>query len=185
MSQAIERIRHQGLCNKIMTAEQAAEFIQDGMLLGVSGFTGAGYPKALPLAIANKAKALHAEGKPFSVGVITGASTAPECDGVLAEANCVAFRSPFQSDPGIRNAINKGLTAYQDMHLSHIEQQVRLGFFGEMNVAIIEVTGITEDGKLIPSMSVGTNNQWLKSAQKIILEVNSKQNPKLDRKSVV
>lgn len=180
MSQAIERIRHQGLRNKIMTAEQAAEFIQDGMLLGVSGFTGAGYPKALPLAIANKAKALHAEGKPFSVGVITGASTAPECDGVLAEANCVAFRSPFQSDPGIRNAINKGLTAYQDMHLSHIEQQVRLGFFGEMNVAIIEVTGITEDGKLIPSMSVGTNNQWLKSAQKIILEVNSKQNPKLE-----
>lgn len=180
MSQAIERIRHQGLRNKVMSAEQAAEFVQDGMLLGISGFTGSGYPKALPTAIANKAKALHAEGKPFSVGVITGASTAPECDGVLAEANCVSFRSPFQSDAGIRGAINKGLTAYQDMHLSHIEQQVRQGFFGDMHIAIIEVTGITEEGKLIPSMAVGTNNQWLKSAQKIILEVNVKQNPKLE-----
>lgn len=180
MSQAIERIRHQGLRNKVMSAEQAAEFVQDGMLLGISGFTGSGYPKALPTAIANKAKALHAEGKPFSVGVITGASTAPECDGVLAEANCVSFRSPFQSDAGIRGAINKGLTAYQDMHLSHIEQQVRQGFFGDMHIAIIEVTGITEEGKLIPSMGVGTNNQWLKSAQKIILEVNVKQNPKLE-----
>ena len=79
-----ERIRHAGLRNKIMTAEQAAEFIQNGMTLGITGFTGAGYPKALPTAIANKAKAEHAANRPFSVGVITGASTAPECDGMLA-----------------------------------------------------------------------------------------------------
>ena len=120
-----ERIRHAGLRNKIMTAEQAAEFIQNGMTLGITGFTGAGYPKALPTAIANKAKAEHAANRPSSVGVITGASTAPECDGMLAEAGAIHFRSPFQADPTLRNNINAGNIHYQDMHLSHVEQQMR------------------------------------------------------------
>ncbi|MDK4707044.1 acetyl-CoA hydrolase/transferase family protein [Kingella negevensis] len=180
MNQAIERIHHSGLHNKIMTAEQAVEFVKDGMLVGVSGFTGAGYPKALPTAIAEHAKTEHAQGKPFAIKLITGASTAPECDGVLAEAKALSFRSPYQSDPTLRAAINKGEVAYTDVHLSHIEQQVRFGFFGEMDIAIIEVVGITEDGKLIPSTSVGVSNQWVKSAKKIIIEVNTLQNPKLE-----
>ncbi|ULJ70058.1 acetyl-CoA hydrolase/transferase family protein [Wielerella bovis] len=180
MTQAQERIHHSGLRNKIMTAEQAAAFVQNGMLVGVSGFTGAGHPKVLPAAIAEKAKAEHAQGKPFTIGLISGASTAAECDGVLAEANALKFRSPYQSDSATRTHINKGNIAYHDAHLSHIEQQVRLGFYGAMDVAIIEVVGITAEGKLIPSMSIGTNNEWLKSAKKIILEINTVQLEKLE-----
>lgn len=71
------RVLHPLFREKIMSAQQAAQWIQDGMTLGVSGFTGAGYPKALPTAIAEKAKAEHAAGKPFAVRIITGASTAP------------------------------------------------------------------------------------------------------------
>ena len=180
MTQAIERIQHSGLRQKIMTAEQAAQFVRNGMLVGMSGFTGAGYPKALPTAIAEKAKAEHAAGKPFSIGLLTGASTAPDCDGVLTAANALHFRSPFQSDPTLRNNINAGNISYQDMHLSHIEQQVRFGFYGTMDVAVVEIAGITTDGKLIPSMSIGTNNEWLKAAKHIILEVNNAQNIKLE-----
>lgn len=180
MTQALDRIKNASLRNKIMGAEQAAEFIHNGMLVGMSGFTGAGYPKALSIAIAEKAKIEHANQRPFSIGLITGASTAPDCDGVLADAKAIHFRSPFQSDPSVRNAINTGDIAYTDVHLSHIEQQVRLGFFGEVDVAIIEIIGITEDGKLIPSMAIGTNNEWLKAANKIILEVNVAQNSKLE-----
>lgn len=51
MTQVAERIKHEGLRSKIMTAEQAAEFVQNGMNVAVTGFTGAGYPKALPTAI--------------------------------------------------------------------------------------------------------------------------------------
>ena len=87
MTHAVDRIQHQGLRQKIMSAEQAAEIIQHDMLVGISGFTGSGYPKALPTAIAERAKAIHAEGKPFAIRMITGASTAPDCDGVLAAAN--------------------------------------------------------------------------------------------------
>ena len=54
MSDAAGRVRHEGLRQKIISAEQAAEFIQNGMTVGISGFTGAGYPKAVPGAVAAK-----------------------------------------------------------------------------------------------------------------------------------
>ena len=99
MTLALERIRHTALREKIMTATEAAEFVQDGMLVGMSGFTGAGYPKALPTAIAERAQAIHAEGKPFQISVITGASTAPECDGVLAASGSLKLRGQGMNVP--------------------------------------------------------------------------------------
>ena len=175
-----ERVGHLGLREKIMSAEQAAEFIQNGMNVGISGFTGAGYPKAVPAALAKRMEEAHARGEEFGIGMLTGASTADDCDGVLARAKGIKFRTPFQSDPTLRKQINAGATNYQDVHLSHLEQQVRYGFFGDMDVALVEVTGILPDGRLIPSLAIGTNNQWLKSAKKIILEVNSRQNALLE-----
>jgi succinyl-CoA:acetate CoA-transferase len=37
-----------------MSAEEAAALIQFNTRLGVSGFTGAGYPKAVPMALARR-----------------------------------------------------------------------------------------------------------------------------------
>ena len=51
-----ERIRCQQLQDKIMSAEEAAWMIEDGMNVGVSGFTPAGYPKAVPLACMSPVK---------------------------------------------------------------------------------------------------------------------------------
>ncbi|OOS06303.1 succinyl-CoA:acetate CoA-transferase [Moraxella cuniculi DSM 21768] len=170
---SIDRIRNAALREKVMSAEAAAEFVKDGMNLAITGFTGAGYPKALPTAIANKAKAAHAKGEKFSIGMVTGASTAPECDGVLAEANAVHFRSPFQSDPTLRNNINAGNTNYQDMHLSHVEQQMRQGFYGKFDLAIIEAAGITENGEIIFAMGIGHGVEAVKNADKVIIEINA------------
>ena len=47
-----------------------------------------------------------------------------------------------------------------------------MGFYGHVDVAVIEVAGITADGSLIPSSSVGNNKTWLDLADRIILEVN-------------
>ena len=52
-----DRIAHPGLAARRMTAEQAASLIQPGMSVGMSGFTGAGYPKAVPLALAGRISA--------------------------------------------------------------------------------------------------------------------------------
>ncbi|QGU00996.1 Succinyl-CoA:coenzyme A transferase [Corynebacterium kalinowskii] len=175
-----ERIGHHGLKSKVMTAQDAAQFVSHGDNVGISGFTGAAYPKAMPTAIAEKAKAQHQEGKEFAINLFTGASTAPDCDGVLAEANALAYRMPYQSDPIMRNSINAGGMNYQDIHLSHSALQVEQGFFGQLDVAIVEVTRITEEGHLIPSSGVGNNVEYLDNAQRIIIEVNEWQSLDLE-----
>lgn len=175
-----ERIAHTGLKNKVMSAEEAAQFVKHGDKVGVSGFTGAGYPKVLPTAIAERAKEAHSKGDPFMIDLFTGASTAPECDGVLAEADALNFRTPYQSDPILRGKINDGTTHYVDYHLSESGMYVSEGFFGQMDVAIVEVVRITDDGHLIPSSSVGNNVEYLDAATSIIIEVNEWQSENLE-----
>ena len=175
-----DRIANQSLRSKVMSADEAAEFINNGDTLGLSGFTGAAYPKALPTAIAERAKAAHGRGDAFRVNILTGASTAPDCDGVLAEADAINYRMPYQSDPIMRNKINGSEMKYQDIHLSHSGLQVEQGFFGTIDAAIVEVTRITEEGHLVPSSGVGNNVDYLNAAEKIIIEVNSWQSLDLE-----
>lgn len=176
----MSRIANAQLKNKVMTAEEAAELVNHGDKIGISGFTGAGYPKALPTAIANRAKEAHDRGEEFMIDLFTGASTAPDCDGVLAEADAIRFRTPYQSDPILRNKINDGTTLYMDYHLSESGLYVEQGFFGKMNFAIVEAVRITEDGHIVPSSSIGNNVEYLDNAEKIIIEVNSWQSEELE-----
>ncbi len=160
------------LSQRIMAAREAARFIRPGDNVGMSGFTGAGYPKAVPAALAARAEAAHADGEEFRIGLWTGASTAPEADGVLAQAHAISTRLPYNSDPLLRQQINAGEVDYVDAHLSHSAQQMWFGFYGPLDVAVIEVTAVLPDGLLVPGSSVGNNKTWLDQAAKVILEVN-------------
>ncbi|WP_073391975.1 acetyl-CoA hydrolase/transferase family protein [Jatrophihabitans endophyticus] len=163
-----------------MSADDAARLIPHGAHIGMSGFTGAGHPKEVPAALARRIAVAREAGDPFTVGLWTGASTAPELDGALAAVDGVDLRMPYQSDPITRAKINAGQMDYVDLHLSHVAQAVWEGFFGPVDVALVEVAGITADGDLIPSSSVGNNKTWLDLADRVILEVNSWQPPELD-----
>ena len=174
------RIRNAALARKVVPAEQAAALIRPGDTLGMSGFTGAGHPKAVPELLAQRITAAHAAGEPFQVDLWTGASTAPELDGALAAADGIGLRLPYQSDPIARQKINAGEIDYVDVHLSHVAQLAWEGFLGPLDVAVVEVSGITEDGQLIPSSSVGNNKTWLDLAERVVLEVNSWQPDGLD-----
>jgi succinyl-CoA:acetate CoA-transferase len=174
------RIAHPGLARKVVPVEDAAALIRPGATVGMSGFTGAGYPKAVPGALARRIAEAHATGHPFRINVWTGASTAPELDGALAAADGIDLRLPYQSDPVSREKINSGAMEYIDVHLSHVAQLVWEGFLGHLDVAVVEVSGITADGELIPSSSVGNNKTWLDQADAVILEVNSWQSPALE-----
>ena len=55
---SLDRIRLASLHNKVISPEQAAEFIEDGMTVGMSGFTRAGEAKAVPLALVQRAIAI-------------------------------------------------------------------------------------------------------------------------------
>ena len=175
-----DRVRFPEFLSRTMTAEQAAALIPHGVNVGMSGFTGAGYPKALPQAIAQHAKSEHAAGRPYTLPGWTGASPAAERDGALAEAGALGQRRPFNTDPTCRARINAGEIDFIDMHLSHVAQHAWFGFLGPMSVAVVEVLGVTEDGRLIPSTAVGNNKTWLEIADKVILEVNTKPPAKME-----
>lgn len=166
-----ERIRNQALMSKVVSAEEAAALIKDGMTIGTSGFTPAGYPKAVPLAVAKRAEA----GEQLRLNLYTGASVGKELDGAWAKAGIINMRMPYQTNGDLRNLINSGDVNYQDVHLSQSGQQVREGFWGKIDVAIIEAVAITEDGGIIPATSVGNSNVYVEMAEKVIIEINSTQ----------
>ncbi|WEY41693.1 acetyl-CoA hydrolase/transferase family protein [Paraburkholderia sp. SUR17] len=174
------RILNTQLLERVMSAEDAAKLIRPDMTVAMSGFTGAGYPKAVPAALARHIEESHARGEDFRIRVLTGASTAPELDGALARVDGIQMRLPYQSDPTLREQINAGRIDYLDIHLSHVAQHAWFGFFGKIDVAVIEVSGVTADGQLIPSTSVGNNKTWIEQAAGVIIEVNEQQPEGLD-----
>src|SRR5579863_3579213 len=167
------RVLNSKLASKIMSAEEAAGLIRSGDQIGMSGFTGSGYPKAVPVELAHRIAEAHFRGEKFQVSVFTGASTGPELDGALAMAGGIHLRLPYQSDPETRKRINAGEMEYMDIHLSHVAQFVEYGFLGKMDVALIEVAAVLEDGRLVPSASLGNNKTWIEQAERVIIEVNS------------
>jgi propionyl-CoA:succinyl-CoA transferase len=163
----------------ILTAEEAAALIQDNQTVSFSGFAGAGSPKVIPGAIAKRAEAEHAAGRPFRIGVLTGASTGPTVDGVLAKADAISFRTPYQSDSNLRKAINEGRTRFVDMHLSALAQAVRYGFMGKVNWAIIEAADVTRGGGVVLTTGVGASPTFANQADKILIELNDWHSPDL------
>jgi len=159
---------------KVTTAEAAAALIKDGMNIGVSGFTPSGYPKAVPLALAEIAKA-----NPLKINLWTGASVGPEIDSALTNAGVVARRLPYQTNNDLRKAINNGSVKYTDLHLSHVAQMARYGFmYGrhDVDIAIIEACIIKDLGNgqigIVPTTSMGNSSSWVQSAKQVIIEVN-------------
>ena len=159
---------------KKCSAEDAAAMIHDGDILGVSGFTLAGYPKAVPLALAARAEKLHAAGEKFQVTLYAGASTGDSCDGALARAGAMSLRMPYQSNPSLRKGINDGSIRYIDAHLGKMGYLVRTGAVPAPTVAVIEVSAILPDGRVCLSTSGGNSVCYLDMAPKIILELNTR-----------
>lgn len=158
-----------------MTADEAAALVNHGDICGMGGFTPAGAPKDVPTAIANRAEAFHAEGKEFKIGMYTGASTGDSCDGALARAHAIEFRTPYQGNKDLRTELNAQGAHYFDMHLSELAQDLRYGFMPKPNFAIIEACQLVEkDGmvEIVPTAGVGNAPTFCRLADKIIVELN-------------
>ena len=155
-----------------LSAAGAAAMIRNGQNVGFSGFTPAGAPKAIPLALADCANAEHAAGREFQIGVLTGASTGPSVDGALARASAISFRTPYQTNDDLRDRINQGTTAYCDMHLSMMPQVTRYGFLGHVDWAVVEACDVTAGGGIVLTAAVGTAPTFCNQADKILIELN-------------
>lgn len=165
-----DRIRDPRLQDRVVTAEEAASWIQDGMTLGLSGFTRAGDVKAVPFALVERAKK-----EKLKVNVFTGASLGSDIDKIFAENGMINKRLPFQADPTMRKKINNGELLFVDHHLSHTAEYVRANTIDSIDVAILEAIAVTEDGMLIPTTSIGNSLSFAKHAKSIIVEINMAQ----------
>ena len=72
----------------------------------------------------------------------------------------------------LRNGINGGSIRYTDQHLGHLPEMVWAGAYGKVDYAIIECCGITEDGGIIPTLSVGASNTLIAASDHVLLELN-------------
>ena len=165
-----DRVRNKDLQARIVSAEEAAAFIKPGMSIGMSGFTASSYPKAIPLALAERMKK-----EPFKINLWTGASTGPELDDTLAAVHGIKKRLPYQTDAILRGEINDGSVDYLDLHLSESAQLGRVGYLGKLDLAIVEAVAITEEGNIIPSTSLGNAASYVQQADIVIVEVNTTQ----------
>jgi succinyl-CoA:acetate CoA-transferase len=170
-----DRIRRPSLKDKIVSPETAASLIRDGMIIGMSGFTRAGDAKAVPIAMAKRAKT-----DPFQITLLTGASLGHDIDRMLTEAHVLARRMPFQTDATLRAAINRGEVMFIDQHLSETVEHLRSNQLGPIDYAIIEAAAIREDGGIIPSTSIGNSASFAILAKKIIVEINLSQSLDLE-----
>jgi succinyl-CoA:acetate CoA-transferase len=164
-----DRIRCAQLRGKIASAADAALLIRDGMRVGASGFTRAGDAKAVPLALAERARNSRA---PLRITLMTGASLGHDVDRTLTEAGVLARRLPFQVDTTLRQAINRGEVMFVDQHLSETVEMLRANQLGKLDIAIIEATAITETGGIVPTSSVGNSASFAILADKVIVEIN-------------
>ena len=162
-----DRIRLPSLLNKVMSAADAAALIQDGMTVGMSGFTRAGEAKAVPQALAERAKV-----SPLKISLMTGASLGNDLDKQLTEAGVLSRRMPFQVDSTLRKAINNGSVMFIDQHLSDTVEQLRNRQIKAVDLAVIECVAITEEGHLILSTSVGNSASFAILAKEVIVEIN-------------
>ena len=169
------RIRLPLLRERVTSAATAAEWIHDGMTIGMSGFTRAGDAKVVPLALAERARHEH-----LKVTLMTGASLGNDVDKTLTEAGALARRIPFQSDPVLRAAINRGEVMYVDQHLSETVEMLRTKQIAPIDIAIIEAIAITETGAIIPTTSIGNSATFAILADKVIVEINLTQSLELE-----
>jgi succinyl-CoA:acetate CoA-transferase len=157
------------LSNKITSADNAVKFFKNNMIVGTSGFTKGGDSK-----VVLKALASHCEENNLEITLVSGASLGHNTDGFLAKSGVLKKRLPFQADAALRKEINSGKVLFIDQHLSESSKFCELTPNGTIDVAVIEVAQILENGELVFTTSVGNNLTFLDLADAIILEVNTK-----------
>lgn len=162
--------------NKI-TAAEAAALIKNGDSIGLSGFTPAGTPKCVPAEIAKIAEAEHSAGREFKINILTGASTGQSCDGMLANAQAIKFRTPYTTNADFRTRVNNNEISYSDLNLSNVATQIRQGYLGTLEWAIIEACEVEKVGnkaRIYLTAAGGISPTACRLASKgIIIELNA------------
>ncbi|KAK0494341.1 hypothetical protein EDD18DRAFT_1176468 [Armillaria luteobubalina] len=181
-----ERVRRPSYLKKLAQPADLAPLFQNDDYIGWSGFTGVGYPKGVPTAIADHIESNNLQADPATkkkFNLFVGASVGPEVEDRWARLDMIERRYPHQVGKEIAKGINTGRINFADKHLSMFPQDLTYGYYSlkkkhgdpskPLNWAIVEATAVLEDGSIVPGASVGATPEILQSAEKIIIEVNT------------
>jgi len=168
----LSRIKRPAFHSKIMKVEDTLKFFRDGQALGMSGFTPAGYPKAVPIMLGNHVEQNSLQGK-MRFKVYSGASTGAETLDNWARLNMISRLYPYQTGKNIAKRINAGDIEFKDVHLSNFANNLSYGFYSAIDTAIIEATEILEDGSIIPGAASGVAQEVVHHAKEVVIEVNT------------
>ena len=168
MALLTERVECKELLDKLMPVEEAVKFVSDRCKIAISGFTKSGEPKVFIPALANYLRRYAPKSK---IGLFSGASLSEDVENPIA--SFVGKRGPYMSSSASRKLINAGEMDFTDVHLSSFARNLFYGFYGDIDLAVVEVSRIRPDGSVILSSSVGISAEALTKAKKVILEVNT------------
>ncbi|KAJ9666885.1 acetyl-CoA hydrolase [Coniosporium apollinis] len=179
------RVPRQSYLKKLAKPEDLIDYFPHGSYIGWSGFTGVGYPKKIPTALAEHVERNNLQGK-LKYNLFVGASSGAETENRWARNNMIERRAPHQVGKEIARGINNGNIKFFDKHLSMFPVDLMYGYYtmhkenNKLDVAIVEASAITEDGGIVPGASVGASPEIIQMAEKaswcgpkIIIEVNT------------
>ena len=155
------------LVDRLVSAEEAAELLKDGMTLAMSGYAMAGYPKAVVQALVDRRR----QGAALTFQLITGANV-PWLDDRLGAEQMISRRVPMCASRSLAAQANKGTLHYVEQQMHRMPRLIREGSLGRIDVAIIEALGITDQGEIIPTTSVGMTPHLIQAAEHLIIEIN-------------
>ncbi|BCA79260.1 acetyl-CoA hydrolase/transferase C-terminal domain-containing protein [Desulfuromonas sp. AOP6] len=171
------RVRRKSLLSKVCKAGDTIQHFKAGQNLLWSGFTPAGYPKEVPIALAEHVEKNNLQGK-MKFNLFIGASVGAETEDRWATLDMIDRRWPYQTGKNIAAGINAGRIRMGDKHLGLFAQDAGYGFYtenGRYDIGIVEVSAITEDCGLALTTSCGIVAEALHLCDKIIIEVNTGQ----------
>jgi len=168
LSEAELRIKKKELRDRISTAEEAARLFRDGMVVATCGTALSGYPRGVFAALAERIKK---EGS-LRIDLLCTGPLGPEIEDTLAEARGIRRRIGTLGSKLLRQAINRGEVGFLEGKSGKVSQYARRGYYGNIDVAVVEAAGINAQGQVIPGICVYDSPDWLELASSVILEIN-------------
>ena len=163
-----QRIQMAELREKITTAQEAGLFFRDGMVVATSGTALSGYPREVFGALRERIQ----KGDPLRIDLLCAGPLGPEIEDALAEVGGIRRRIGTVGSKLLRQAINRGEVGFLEGKTGKVCQYARRGYYGKIDVAVIEAAGINEKGQIIPATCVYDAPDWLDLASSAIIEIN-------------
>ncbi|NIB99623.1 acetyl-CoA hydrolase [Halobacterium sp. R2-5] len=151
----------------VVDAATAAGAIDADATVLTSGFGSVGYPKAIPLALAD-------DDRDLALTVVHSGNVGDEIDVDLVESGAVERRFSYQSSRVARDLTNRREVSFSDRNASSIGDEVQHGGMVDPDVAVVEAVAVGEDW-FVPSTSLGQVPAFVEAADRLYVELNRRQ----------